>query len=460
MTNTTIPDMEQESVDDWCLFVAAPVDAALVGVRRAIARGASIDLGRDDTSFAPGVFADGRASRKHAQLTVDAAGVLRVADLGSSNGTFVNGARVERVSLNVGDVLRIGAALLVVQKTPPWFVLPKSPLVGVGPAIARMQSEFGRALGAGRPIALVEETGSGAAKVAHEINRVRGGGPAHEWAVSAWNDRLPPALERAFDERNATIVLTGLPPRRTIARSLLIERLRAPIEAGAPQLVVTLDAAQSYEPELREAVATVNVPPLRDRPEDLVAIAFDWARARAKELPPLSAKAWLTVLRSPWPVNVAQFEATLSLASEGLARSNDEQIDRWIRDAASRDLQPRAASPATAPADEGEAFVFARSGKWFTLATGERVSLHRHKVLSRVLSALVEARASRAGRVIRGDELLAIAWAGERFVDGSGENRLHVALTSLRQLGLRPVLERVEDGYRLDPSIRTRIVDD
>ncbi|MBL8679016.1 MAG: FHA domain-containing protein [Myxococcales bacterium] len=458
MTNTTIPDAEHESEDDWCLFVAAPVDAAFVGVRRALARGATIELGRDDTTFAAGVFADGRASRRHAQITVDDAGVLRVADLGSSNGTYVNGARIERVSLNVGDVVRVGAALLVVQKTPPRFSLPKSPLIGVGPAIARMQAELARALGAGRPIAIVEEPGSGALSLAHEINRVRGAARVHEWAVGAWSDRLPSALDRAFDERDATIVLVGLPQRRTIARSLVIERLRAAANAPSPQLVVILDAGQSYEPDLREALATVHVPPLRDRPEDLVPIAFEWAKARSIELPPLSTKAWLTMLRSPWPGNVAHFEATLNLAADGLARTHDEPIEKWIRDAASREPPSRVAT--TTVADETDAFVFARSGKWFTLATGERVSLHRHKVLSRVLSALVEARATRPGRVIRGDELLAIAWAGERFVDGSGENRLHVALTSLRQLGLRPILERVEDGYRLDPSIRTRITDD
>lgn len=41
-------------------------------------------------------------SRKHAKFTVTATG-LHVEDLGSSNGTFINGKRIERVALHHGD---------------------------------------------------------------------------------------------------------------------------------------------------------------------------------------------------------------------------------------------------------------------------------------------------------------------------------------------------------------------
>ncbi len=461
MSNTTIPDTDEPLIDEWCLFVAAPVDPALVGVRRALARGASVELGRDDTSFAPNVFSDARVSRRHARLEVDDAGVLRVTDLGSSNGTTVNGARVERVSLAVGDVVRIGAALLVVQRTPPRFSLPKSVLPGAGPTLARMQSELARALGSGRNIALVEEQGSGAGRVAREIHRIRGAEQAHEWAMSAWTDRLPTALEQALRAKDkATIVLAGLPPRRSIARSLIIERLRAARTTDDPLLVAVLDMAQPHEPELSESLATVTVPALRDRPEDVVPSAIAWANQRAVAIPALSAKAWLAMLRCPWPGNLAQLEATLDQAREALGRGEEEQIERWIRDAATKAPAARGAIEATAPSAEDNAFVFARSGKWFTLATGERVSLHRREVLRRVLGALVSARDEQPGRVINAEQLIAIAWAGERFIDGSGENRLHVALTNLRQIGLRPIIERVEDGYRLDPMVATRIVEE
>lgn len=40
-----------------------------------------------------------------------------------------------------------------------------------------------------------------------------------------------------------------------------------------------------------------------------------------------------------------------------------------------------------------------------------------------------------------------MAWA-------SATNRLHVALSQLRKLGLRPYLQRVEGGWMLDPQLR------
>ncbi|ONH23203.1 FHA domain-containing protein [Pseudofrankia asymbiotica] len=53
------------------------------------------------------VVGDLLASRRHAELTVGPGGV-RVVDLGSANGTYVNGRRVERASLRAGDLIAIG----------------------------------------------------------------------------------------------------------------------------------------------------------------------------------------------------------------------------------------------------------------------------------------------------------------------------------------------------------------
>jgi pSer/pThr/pTyr-binding forkhead associated (FHA) protein len=56
-------------------------------------------------------------SRLHCQLTATA-GVLRVEDLDSTNGTFVNGTRVRTAQLREGDRLSVGRLQLVVSKTP------------------------------------------------------------------------------------------------------------------------------------------------------------------------------------------------------------------------------------------------------------------------------------------------------------------------------------------------------
>jgi len=67
--------------------------------------GASLVVGRALTSDIP-VF-DPTISRRHAEVSFDDAGVS-VRDLGSSNGTFVNGVKVTQIHLNPGDVISFG----------------------------------------------------------------------------------------------------------------------------------------------------------------------------------------------------------------------------------------------------------------------------------------------------------------------------------------------------------------
>jgi len=53
-------------------------------------------------------------SRRHCELYIDK-GCLMVRDLGSRNGTFLNGGRVDEVAINAGDALQIGEVSFVVQ---------------------------------------------------------------------------------------------------------------------------------------------------------------------------------------------------------------------------------------------------------------------------------------------------------------------------------------------------------
>ena len=55
-------------------------------------------------------------SRLHCQLTATTDS-LQVKDLGSTNGTFVNGKRVDRGTLKTGDRLRVGRIELKVEWT-------------------------------------------------------------------------------------------------------------------------------------------------------------------------------------------------------------------------------------------------------------------------------------------------------------------------------------------------------
>lgn len=53
-------------------------------------------------------------SRKHCRL-LKQGDTLKVEDLGSSNGTHINGQRVQAASLSAGDTIQIGSVVFVVQ---------------------------------------------------------------------------------------------------------------------------------------------------------------------------------------------------------------------------------------------------------------------------------------------------------------------------------------------------------
>jgi adenylate cyclase len=79
--------------------------------------GRTLVVGRAATSDAP-VF-DPTVSRKHAELSVEDGGVT-VRDLGSSNGTFVNGTRIAESVAQHGDVVTFGkVAFKVIEAAQP-----------------------------------------------------------------------------------------------------------------------------------------------------------------------------------------------------------------------------------------------------------------------------------------------------------------------------------------------------
>ena len=86
------------------LEVQGPSETLLVRLEREvirIGRGLAADLRLDENSV----------SRRHAMLVNDPSGA-RVLDDRSSNGTFVNGRRVEQAALTSGDELMLGRVLL------------------------------------------------------------------------------------------------------------------------------------------------------------------------------------------------------------------------------------------------------------------------------------------------------------------------------------------------------------
>lgn len=53
-------------------------------------------------------------SRKHCRILLGGDKV-EIEDLGSSNGTFVNGSKIDRIELSAGDTVQVGPVAFVVQ---------------------------------------------------------------------------------------------------------------------------------------------------------------------------------------------------------------------------------------------------------------------------------------------------------------------------------------------------------
>ena len=94
-----------------------------------------------------------------------------------------------------------------------------------------------------------------------------------------------------------------------------------------------------------------------------------------------------------------------------------------------------------------------RTGVWFCAPQGAPVHLETHPKLSRILVSLVERRLIAKGRGLGVEALVSTGWPGERVQKAAGSSRVRMALTRLRQLGLRDYLLRNASGYFIDPAI-------
>ena len=77
--------------------------------------GSPLDLGRSADNRL--VLADPRVSRRHGRLQARR-GTLVYIDLGSTNGSRVNGIRVDEIALGMGDRVQVGDTVLVVETLP------------------------------------------------------------------------------------------------------------------------------------------------------------------------------------------------------------------------------------------------------------------------------------------------------------------------------------------------------
>jgi transcriptional regulator with GAF, ATPase, and Fis domain len=266
------------------------------------------------------VIAEPTVSRKHAELKLVPEGIA-LKDLGSRNGTFYLGQRVEKMVLGLGARVEVGAATLALEAdtralgdAPSWEGSSYRGIVGASPAMKRLFATLARLEGSLVTVLVEGESGVGKeviSRALHEGSPIAGGplvivncgAVAKELVASELFGHRRGAFTGAVDARRGafeaadggTLFLDeiGELPLETqpmLLRALESGEIRAVGDDTARRVQVRVIAATnrdlanevgegSFREDLfyRLAVVRLRVPPLRERVEDIEPLARHFA---------------------------------------------------------------------------------------------------------------------------------------------------------------------------------------
>lgn len=266
------------------------------------------------------VIVDKAVSRLHFELDPQADG-LWVRDLGSRNGTYVNGVKVTEARVPAGSVIRIGTTdITVAYGSPETSPAPAEPiafgeLVGASPA---MQACFAQLQGIApteSSLIIEGEAGTGKkalAKAVHDASP-RAGSPfvVVECAGLPKQAEIVDALEAALTSAEGGTLVLDSPHELPLA---VQRELTPPLDAKAFRVIVTttrdlrrLVNQGAFRETLyfRLANATVRVPPLRHRVGDLIPLL---ERFLGEQRDLLTRQLVEDLERLPWMGNVRELK--------------------------------------------------------------------------------------------------------------------------------------------------------
>lgn len=310
-------------------------------------RDGKLSVGRDERNDI--VIAARGVSRIHAEIVWNAP-LWLLRDVNSTNGTFLNRARVSEAPLRPNDVIRLGDAVGVVVGGHDGPLLPQFRRVQeglyAGSRFAARLAELERIAGSPLAIVLEGETGVGKEQVARAVHRwSKRTGPLVSVNCAAVPEQL--AESELFGHRRGAF--TGatearLGHLRSAERGTLFldEVLELPLAVQAKLLraleareVVPLGETQAQPLDIRVVCAAQRslsdcvqrgsfrsdllarlaeyrfvIPPLRDRREDVPQLfAQLLADACGGQTPALSPKLVELLCTTQWPQNVRQLRS-------------------------------------------------------------------------------------------------------------------------------------------------------
>lgn len=297
-------------------------------------------------------------SPRHAEITVGSDGGYRVRDLDSRNGVFLNGVRVAAAPLARQGVLRMGRSAIAWRGegedapiTEDW--------VAVEEGSRQLLGELRDAARSPLPVLLLGETGTGKDLLARLLHRwsprarapyvaVNGGCMGGTLAESelfghrrgAYTGAEQARLGALRSAHGGTLFLDEvadipLPSQVKLLRAFESGEVKALgadqperadfrlVSATSQNLDERLSSGQ-FRPDLYFRIAgfVLRVPPLRERPGDILAIAGRWLAAAGMEL---EGEAEGRLLSYRWPGNVRELKSVVDRAivaarAEGCAK--------------------------------------------------------------------------------------------------------------------------------------------
>jgi transcriptional regulator with PAS, ATPase and Fis domain len=325
--------------------------------------GAGIELGLPAAGVVLGgsptcdvVLRDPTVSGRHASVIPSAEG-FDVKDLGSRNGTWLDGVAVTHARVPAGAVLRIGSTIVQLLPSEESLDLPPSAatsfgaMLGQSLAMRKVYAVLERASTSTAPVLLLGESGTGkelAARAVHD-HSTRRDGPFVVFDCGAASDTLIEselfgykrgAFTGAHADRpgafalaaNGTLFLdeigdlpSPLQPKllRLLERGEVTplggrksERFDVRIVAATHRDLFREVAIGSFRGDLyyRLAVVEVNLPPLRQRPDDLPTLIEIFLRSCGSQASDISGAALATLQRYAWPGNVRELRNVIARA--------------------------------------------------------------------------------------------------------------------------------------------------